>query len=174
MNLLPVSSLARSAIIERDAPKVRDQKQLAAQLRPGQSCLAVKSISGTNFCLNHDHGLFPDRCPDCPPEPRRVTLERRTPTGILVMTDGTRFGAKGYRCGENGRRGWRTILSDVPTEDPYDTCDGCHERKRLWTTFRQRTCHACFVAASWREAGADMCSDCNLPKRICECHPMER
>jgi hypothetical protein len=56
------------------------------------------------------------RCPQCPPEPKVVTVVRRTGDMLLVMDDGSRFGQDGYRYGETDRYGWRTALAPLVNE----------------------------------------------------------
>lgn len=57
----------------------------------------------------HYLGLY-----DGPPLPSELlTVARRTPSGIVVMTDGTKWNPDGYRRGESGRAGYRTFIVAV-------------------------------------------------------------
>jgi len=42
-----------------------------------------------------------------------LTVARRTPSGIVVMTDGSKWNANGYKRGETGRDGLRTFLAPL-------------------------------------------------------------
>mgnify|MGYP001563210680 CR=1 FL=1 len=54
-------------------------------------------------------------CYEGPPLPSEIlTVSRRTPSGIVVMTDGSKWRPDGYKRGETGREGYRTFI--VPVE----------------------------------------------------------
>jgi hypothetical protein len=43
-----------------------------------------------------------------------LTVERVTPSGVMAMSDGSRFNARGYKVGETGRDGHRTFIVKEP------------------------------------------------------------
>lgn len=57
----------------------------------------------------HDVGAY-----DGPPLPSQVLIvERRTPSGIVVCTDGSKWNVQGYQRGEMGSNGLRTFIVAV-------------------------------------------------------------
>lgn len=54
----------------------------------------------------HDIGAY-----EGPPLPSEILIvERRTPSGVVVMTDGSKWNNYGYKRGETGREGFRTFI----------------------------------------------------------------
>jgi len=71
-----------------------------ATLRPGDRARSLHSL-----------GYY-----DGSPLPSEIlTVERRTPSGIVIMTDGSKWRPDGYKRGETGREGYRTFI--VPLDD---------------------------------------------------------
>jgi hypothetical protein len=69
-----------------------------ASLKPGDKVRTLHSI-----------GAY-----DGPPLASEIlTVERHTPSGIVVMTDGSKWNVRGYKRGETGSDGLRTFIRSV-------------------------------------------------------------